>query len=408
MRRKSAALFWGLTAVLAILSGCMNGSGKGPQAEEGEKMFEFEGVPSPVVFANLQCNSWVPVDVKSSLLPAWDREFSAVDENAVFRPVAVLLSGSSIGVRCGGTLLVYGENGLFRFLEPVSEAAPVTFGRGAMAFVNPSLELMYQDYERHPRGGGTTVPGLVNWSVAQLLLPGEREAVVAVQFTGGPQRKPKRFSASAVVLRDGARRWFFDIEGNVDQSLLTNDGRNMVLIRGGEVEIRSVQDGKGVSSFKTGLSSFAAASLDGDDRLLLAGEFAQAGKMVKKLQAFDLFGKELWDYSGPALQNHQPPACGPDGRVYLVNGASLECLDNGARLWMCPLKSSAKSWITVAKDGSSVVLNGPWLSVISPQGERRAEKLVSADAEETFDAPPVIDSQGRIMVASGLRLSCFR
>lgn len=371
-------------------------------------MFDFEGVPYPVIFANFQCSSWIPVEVNSALISAWIKEFAAVDENAVFVPIAVLASGSHIGVRCGGKLLVYDRNGQFRFLEPVSEAAPVVFGREAMAFVQPSLKLIYQDYARVAKGAGRTIPGLEQWAYSMLLKPELKEIVAAIQFSGGPQRKPKRFSACALVLRNGARRWFFDIEGSVDHLLMTNDGRRMVLVWKGKVELRNTQDGSLISTFETGVDVCPAASLDRNDNLLLMADSTQDAIRTRALKAFDLSGKVLWTYAGFGLHVDQPPPSGAEGRVYLVNGASLECINNGACLWTCPLKSADRSWVTIAKDGSSVVLNGPWLYVISPQGERLAEKLVSIDAEETFDAPPVIDSYGRILVASGQRLYCFR
>ena len=371
-------------------------------------MFDFEGIPYPVIFANYQCNSWVPADVKSTLVPAWMKEYAAVDENAVFVPIAVLASGSHIGIRCGGKLLVYDRNGQFRFLEPISEAAPVVFGREAMAFVQPSLKLIYQDYARVAKGAGRTIPGLEQWAYSLLLKPEPKEIVAAIQFTGGPLRKPKRFSACALVLRNGARRWFFDIDGSVDHLLVTHDGRKMVLVCQGKVELRNIQDGSIISTFETGVDACPAASLDKNDNLLLMADSMTNDLRTRALKAFDLSGKALWMYSGLGLHVDQPPPCGGEGLVYLVNGQSLECISKGTCLWSYPLKSADKSWVTIAKDGSSVVLNGPWLSVVNPQGERLAEKLVSTDAEETFDAPPVIDSNGRILVASGQRLYCFR
>jgi hypothetical protein len=376
--------------------------------KEGDTMFDFAGVPYPVTFANYQFNSWIPVEVKSTLITGWVRDYAEVDENAVFMPVSVLVKDSHIGVRCGSKLLVYDRNGLFQFLEPLSEAASVVFGREAMAFVQPSLKLIYQDYARNPKGAGRTVPGLEEWTYAMLLKPEATEVIAATQFTGGPQMEPRRFEACAVVLSNGARRWFFGIDGSVESVLLTNDGQRMILLHSGVAELRSVKGGDIISTFQTNVSPCLAASLDPTDQLLLISKSTQDVVPTIELRAFDSGGKEQWTYSGVTLQAHQPPACGPNGRVYLVNGESLECINEGTLLWSCPLKSAQKSWVTIAKDGTAVVLNGIWLYVINAQGKQVAEKLLSTDEEESFDAPPAIGTQGQIFVASGKRLYCFR
>ncbi|MBN1163426.1 MAG: PQQ-binding-like beta-propeller repeat protein [Candidatus Krumholzibacteriota bacterium] len=385
---------------------CMAKSNDNNEKKEEKMALEIKNVAYPVPFANFQRNSCVPVEMRSRWSPLWSRKYIEINEEIMITPATVHLKENIVGVRSESDLLVYDTRGEFKYQLSLSGGAEVIFGQRGMAFVSPSLQLTCQDYDQNEVGSPGVIPGLDDWAGALILKPALDNVLAVVQFTGGPMRSPRKYHVYSFNRRDRRVNWYQEYEGSLDHALLTADGAKIVIIKQNQVIIFDATDGKTLHSFQTGVDLSLTASLDLRDNLILLAEKYEENRTEKSLRAFSLEGEALWSLALSAPQENQPPACGGGDRVYFIDAMLLNCLEKGEVKWTALLKPAEWNWITITRDNHAVVLNGPFLTLFDPAGEKVFERLVTKTDEEFF-APPALNAEGKVLVAGQQTLYCF-
>jgi hypothetical protein len=114
----------------------------------------------------------------------------------------------------------------------------------------------------------------------------------------------------------------------------------------------------------------------------------------------------VWSYQLAAPKLNQPPVCGTDGKVYIVDDGWLKCLQTGEPLWMAALELGPLVWLTSTGNDKVVALTGNRLSLISADGGLQFSVEVT-DKGDTFNVPVAIDKLGRLIVAGSKSLYCF-
>jgi hypothetical protein len=367
---------------------------------------EITGVAYPVRFANYQRNSLVSVEVKPKWQPVWSRAFHKIDEELMLSPYSVLVGGGYVGVVSEEELLFFTGDGDFSRMVARGTQTPVVFGRRALAYLDPSLIVNYEGYDGNVIRDNGTVPELVQWAYALLFKPSLEEMLGVVQFTGGPQRKPMKYYAWRFNLEDEGFAWSQEYDGVASQALLSADNKRVVLLAGSVVEVMSAESGETIGTFELEGAQTVTASLDNSGNLAVLCEGVGEGNEGYRLRSYALSGEMRWEVMLGDPQDIQPPACGSDGRVYVIDSLQVVCVQDGAKSWSTPLKSNELTWLTVTKDNHVIAVNGQLLCFFSPTGEKLFERLIT-DGAETFEAPAAVSPSGRIYVASNESLYCF-
>jgi hypothetical protein len=379
-------------------------------------ILSVEGVAYPMRFANYQRNSFVSVEIRPRWKPLWSKSYAEASERLIMAPFSIQIRENLIGVSSHSDMLVYDNSGVFKYQEGISSAAPVVFGRSAMAFLQGSLILKYQEYDQEILRDYGSLSKLNQYSFALLFKPGIEQILSVVQFTGGPHRKPPSFRACISILEDNSFVWRYDDEGIVDHAALTNDDGKMILIRGDDVYLINTENGEKSEPFKTGLDKAITASLDIKDNLIVLGENVKESEdeededaedeSEKFLKVFSPDGDELWNIELRDPGVNQPPVCGSGGEIYIVDSRLLNCFKNGELQWQYLLKSSAETWLTTTQNGYIIALNGSFLTILDANGEKQYEDLFTK-TDESFEAPVAVDANGRLYVAGNKKLYCF-
>lgn len=392
--------------ILVSYLNCGAGSNSIKKSEGNIMSFEISKVAYPVWLGNFQRNSYVPVDMKSKWNPLWSKTYIEINEEIMLTPYSVLINDNIVGVISESDMILYDTAGTFKSQVTLSGSAGVIFGQLAMAFIDPSYQLTYRDYEGNQIGGTGVIPMLGDWAGAIFMVPSLNDVLAAVQFTGGPQRAQQKYYVYKFLREDGDVAWLQEFDGRLDFAMVSNKNKKIVLIKGKEITLINAADGNRSDSFNIDIGRPLTASLDLNDNLIILSEQMVDGKLEKSLKAFSPDGRQLWSLMVDKPQENQPASCGGDGRVYFIDDLQLKCIINGNALWTALLKPAERNWMTITRDNHAVVLNGSFLALFSPNGEKIYEKLITKTDDE-FYAPPAIDRDGKIFVAGLNALYCF-
>ena len=370
-------------------------------------MFRLDGVAYPMEYANYQLNSYVPVMSGATGKLLWSRNFSEANENFLLIPRAVLIKGDHIGVLSTDNLLIYRPDGAYQHMIPLGSGTPVVFGRSAIAYLVPAYLLNYEKYSGKLILEEGEFPALREWADVMLFQPDDDEFIAAVQFTGGPRPAvlPKEYDIYRKKIEKSFVRWKYGGEGTIDSAMITNDNRKIVIIQKSKVSLFDIVNITLESGFDLAFDEIETASLDLQNNLVFIGRGAKNKGLHPYLSKCALSGKILWEYQVHNPQTHQPPVSGNDGRIYLVDRDHLECIDKTLK-WKLDLKNKDNALMTVTSNNAVILLQGNQLSVVDGDGKVKFSLQIT-DEEESFDAPPAVDSNGRIYIASDKKLYCY-
>jgi hypothetical protein len=301
-------------------------------------------------------------------------------------------------------LLVFDAQGSPRY----HLSGPAIFGESAIAFVLPSRLMNYQDYEQKMLSEALPIPGYQDWTSLKLLIPRWDEILAAVSFGGGPQRRPRWSFIALREVGESLSKWSILGDGFIDHVLASKDEKNLFVLQDETVKVINTLDGNELTHFVMKLQRGETASLDHADNLVVVGkdvgEDAQTGYMLK---TYSKEGKLLNQSPLSKPHTNQPPACGTNGHIFLVDGDQVKCIQNGCELWEYPLAGVEDSWITVTKDNAVLVVNSGILHFIDSKGGLIFKKILTLD-KESFTAPASVGENGNIYVASDKHLYCLK
>jgi len=393
--------------LLMLCAGCNNAETRAEKSTvaEGSTMLETDGIEYPLRFANAQRNSHVPVGTNASGKLLWSKPYAIPD--VTVRPLDVFVCREAIGVRSSDDLLVYGLSGEFRHAIPIGNNSPVLFGNGAYAYLKPAYLLEYRDYAGKLLLELRDIPAFEKYTSALLFVPTRDDLLAAVQFEGGPRELPKRYDVYRYPIEGAHRIWSYDGEGRIDHVLLTTDRQSVVIMRGRDAIVLSAAEGRQLTSFAVEMNEVTTVSLSLENNLVIVGSKTIDGVAIQAIDIVSLAGRLVWSYQLTSPKVNQPPVCGADGKVYVVDDGWLKCLQNGEPLWMSALELGPLVWLTSAGNDKVVVLTGNRLSVITDAGEVQFTIDVT-DSGDTFSVPVAIDKAGHLIVAGDKRLYCFQ
>jgi outer membrane protein assembly factor BamB len=376
-------------------------------------MFDLATIPYAMLFGNYQRNSYVPLETYAQGKLLWSKQHVEHDPEAYQTPQAVLLNGTCLGLQTASQFWLLDLKGGLKKRLPIAGSSPLIFGKDGFAFLDPIQMLAYADCEGKILTQSVHIYGTSEWTSVLLLRPLWEEVISVVQFSGGPRRSPRQFFSARMPIGKTQEVWSFDGPGTVDHALMTGDEKKLLLIRGAQVTVLDLSTGAQAADFKLPVMNARIASLDLQGNLVVVGQKAESGAAAWMLYVLGLDGSNLWqrELSRPvcaldAVMRPQPPASGPGGRVYLIEDGYLTCHTKDAEKWRFPVIGPGQPHITVAKDGAIILINTGFLNVIDPEGKAVFSKLISTP-DEAFDAPAVLDEQGRIYVAGSKAIYCF-
>jgi len=362
-------------------------------------MFDLNGISYPVRFANYQRNSFVALEPRVSGEAVWSKKWFEINPNLNILPMDILLSGNYIGIRDGTSLLLLDDRGKFVKLAIIGENTPVVFAGKTFACLNHAFLLEYTDYDGTRRLEKRPVPSMEAFTGLILFRPKEDDFLVATHFTGGPSREKPRFYVCRTRIEEIDPQWYYTGDGRLDQALLTSDEKTLVTIRENKVTTLNPENGDKTKEFETGYAGFLSASLDLDNNLVMIGRVDPTGWILKKTS---LTGEEIWSYRLSDPKPFQPPACGPDDRVYVADGIKVICLAGGKTIWE-KIFPGGHPLLTICAGNAAVILDSGILYVLDNKGETIA-RLVLTQSDELFEAAPAIDAAGRIYAAGTEKL----
>ena len=392
------------TVLVMILTGNC-GSQSRTEAGRTADMFETNLTQCPVRYANYQRNSF-QMDATSAIGKLrWERAYSLHDDLLVMLPLNLLVKEDYIGVRSANHFLLYDHQGGFRHDMELGLHTPVVFGDQGLAYFGPSNLLNFETYGGETELDMKDIMGLHEYSRVLLFKPSDEKLLVALQFHGSPQRTTRSYDIFTVKVEERMPEWQFRGDGVVDRALLTNDLQTMAVVRQSKVTLLDCNNGSIVREFDLPFEEVTAAALDLDDNLVVIADKETEEWSGPVLELFDLTGASQWSANLNSPHVEQPPCCGSDGQIFVIDSSMLKCLAAGELKWEQTLSGNENVWLTATKD-ALICIDGLSLRSFDGDGEQVFSIEITKQAEE-FHAPPALNSDGHIYVAGTERLYCF-
>lgn len=377
--------------------------------EVNQTLFQSTATGYNMQWANAQQNSCIPVAVVSRGELAWKLPYVSFGDDTDMIPRFVLAAGEHIAVQGQDYCLIVGPDG-----EAVRSIGsdglwPVVLGDSAIAYANPFDQLAYIRYDGSFLVDGHHIPQVRDRTSVLLLKPTAGGAYAAVQYLGGIEGAddPATFYVYRFQLGTAFWDWLVQDKGHLAAAVLSADEDKIVVVRDDHVEVYLTEDGSQVATFETGFSKAFKASISPENTLVLVGATQEAGIENRILRVFDLNGTEIWSFRLQTTRLDQPPVCGFDGKVYVVNAGVVQAISDGALVWQSTTIGGTAKWLTVTSDSSVLAVHAEGLSLFDSSGERRFD-VTTEKLEDQFVTPAVLDAEGRILVAGKKALYCFK
>jgi hypothetical protein len=399
---------WFATLLLLPTALCMCLGGTEMNDSTGTVLFVPATSGYVMQWANSQRDSNVPFELRGSGHLQWKLPYDSFGASDRITPLFVLAADGHIAVQAQDYLMLAGADGKAGARIGINGLFPVVVGNNAFAYEDFSDQLAYQTYDGTYLVEGHQVPLMKERTYLPLLEPFGDGAVCAVQYMGGFEdpADPARFYACRFKLGTAFWEWMVQDIGYLITALLTPDGSQLVIVRNDHVEIYKVDNGAKTASFETGFARTLVGSLDQEGRLVLIGQGEDEAAGYSELKVFDPEGKLLWSMALQEREFKQPPVCGSDGMVYLINMNAVQAIRDSNVVWQNSTVNGAPLWLTAAGNGEVVAVESEGVTVFAADGSRRID-IPAGDVEDQFVTPAAIDSAGRILVAGEKALYCF-
>jgi len=222
-----------------------------------------------------------------------------------------------------------------------------------------------------------------------------------IQFDGGPQEMPVKTYVELTNYGNRMAEWVCTIEGLQTLWPLLITKQQQVVVFLDKILYIGAGDGKEGNRFDLPLPTVYSASADPAGNLYLLGQSDEFVNLVVQ----DGTGNELWRWTdttpGRAMVADQPPILGKDGRAHLLSTGSILTLEQGALTWEHVPDEPGYSHAVALADGSLLACAGGMLERVNSGGDR----MFAVTLEQSIVAPPTVDNEGRVFVATETELA---
>jgi outer membrane protein assembly factor BamB len=360
-------------------------------------------------FANHQHNSFCPSDHISDGTLIWSKSYTEIMKTK--EPLnAHLLLGSTEHLLIKGDwfLSICDYNGIL-----LNE---IEIGRNSSLYSaylsNSEFQFFYGSelFNRIKHTGERVVnnefiTGRGDWTKVLLYAIINNDIIIANQFTGGPGRKPPEFFCCRQPFREFNWKWEYAGKGRLRAALLTNNENSLILVFDTKVVVIDCETGEITKDLPTEIKTVFSASIDFHDNILIIGRKSDKGQLHCALYCFNLSGNKMWEILLDNPHTNQPPICGNNGAVFVVDEQRLLRINNGVCLAVFNFPSKYP-FVTTSQNNTVIVLDSFQLFAFDFDFNLLYNRVLLSPGE-SFECAPIISPAGMLFVAGDEKLYCL-
>ncbi len=241
------------------------------------------------------------------------------------------------------------------------------------------------------------VPGLGDYSRLELFIPKQDTFIVGIQGTGDPIHNEaifglleKQYKIVRIFL------WNISFDGFATMPPVSADG-NFVVAMDNSIKIIGI-DGNIKKEFEGKfIPTCCSIGVDGIIYLMCKTESEYV------IRAMDFECNIIWECSASITIPTQPPVVSNDSMVYLIDSSKIEAFLDGEMLWEFDLADdNSPKLASVTNDGMLLVTNGRFINCLNKAGE--VVWTFRWNKEEKFMTQPILDSTGKVIVATDKKI----
>lgn len=342
-------------------------------------------------FGNPQLNSCLPLDLSASGRLTWKFTFNETEMTTRSRFLHLIDEKRAI-IDVGNAFFPISltDRNIIGLLSKSSNSF-IRLAGGQRFFYFSGFRLVGVDFDFYNEElQGYFVPGLGDHAELYCLIPRERTFIAGVQNLGNPMYPENSFSLYEKSYDSIDEKWIQEFPGYVVPTPISGMG-HIVIARKGVVTLMD-SGGKFLKEFR-GKFNPQACSI-GPDNLIYLVCHTEDGT---SLMVYNLETEKEWEIQISISEIVQPPIVGAESNVYLMGAGKAVMFRNTEKLWEYPVLSEYPV-ATVSKDGRLLIADGSRIVCLGQEGE---EIWVYEDEDDdTFVTPPVMDENGKVLVAS--------
>lgn len=201
--------------------------------------------------------------------------------------------------------------------------------------------------------------------------------------------------------------WMHEFEGECLPALVSADHKSVIVLNEhGNISAFDITSGEKTGSFDLPKTEFLQASVDNDNRLIIA---LVTPEQESRLCCYDLKGNPVWELPLESTERHafhQPPAIGADNRVWYISGDDLLVIENGGVDWTTKVARAERRYVSLLEDGTALVTAASILKRFDRDGNELF--TVTLEPGEVITAPAVVSSDGDICIATARAVHSIR
>jgi outer membrane protein assembly factor BamB len=200
-------------------------------------------------------------------------------------------------------------------------------------------------------------------------------------------------------------KWLQQFEGKVLPGIASDDENSFIMLNDrSQITAFNIEDGKQTKQFSVEGATFADASIDHENNLIVALKTIDG---ERKLVSYTLSGELNWEYLLPSAAgwSHQPPAIDSNDRMYYIVNSTLLAIDKGRLIWEKEVPSGRLQYLTILGDNSILVVAGIEIDHFDGDGNVLLE--MELEEEEVITTPPVVDDKCRLYIGTVSGVHCL-
>ncbi|MBD3343919.1 MAG: hypothetical protein GF401_02515 [Chitinivibrionales bacterium] len=387
-----------------------------PPEQQASQKTRLPMSPYPMMFSNFKRNGF---QAQTSSAKGEQRWFTpTTDTMHRNQPSVILVCDNGIAACYSERIQYMGSNGAIQWQQEIYPSMnPLYFDKqlfyltsyAGLASIDEQQKTVLADFffaNGSPRGS------------CELLVPQGKNRFFIQVFSLGEEADPDRPAESnetSIILMgpeaydDYSYRHEYD--GRLLKGLVCSDNKHVILLdNAGTIRKIEIESGKETAGITIEGVEFLQAGLDNDDNIVVS---LFDSKRKRKLCCFtpveEKEKKPLWELDLPPDSERpfrQPPAIGPDNRVYYCIGNKLWAVDKGELLWNAPVfPSDYFQYITVLGDTTVFVAAANALRRLDSRGKEMFTAFLAPG--ENITTPAVVDSNGLIYFGTAAGIYCY-